>query len=55
MSVGIVSLVLALSVPTERIEWSGWVYFSMIVLVPLHDYLHKRGLRAALRRMRAEG
>src|SRR6266849_4085767 len=55
VGVGIVSLIFALILPAEQIQWSGWVYFSMIVLVPLHDYLHKRGLRAALRRMRAEG
>jgi len=28
--------VLALSLPREHIEWSGWVYFSMVILVPLH-------------------
>ena len=36
ISVGIVSLVLALTLPGDKIQWSGWVYFSMIVLVPLH-------------------
>jgi hypothetical protein len=36
VSVGIVSLILALTLPAEQIQWSGWVYFSMIVLVPLH-------------------
>jgi uncharacterized membrane protein len=46
VSVGIVSLVFALTLPGEKIEWSGWVYFSMIILVPLHDFLHKRGLMA---------
>ena len=39
VSVGIVSLVLALTVPIEEIAWSGWVYFSMFVLFPLHDYV----------------
>src|SRR5207244_8226566 len=33
--VGIVSLVFALTLPSERIHWSGSVYFSMILLVPL--------------------
>ncbi len=46
VSVGIVSLVFALTLPAEQIQWSGWVYFSMIILVPLHDFLHKRGLKA---------
>jgi Endosomal/lysosomal potassium channel TMEM175 len=54
VGVGIVSLIFALTLPAEQIQWSGWVYFSMIVLVPLHDFLHKRELRAALRRMRAD-
>src|SRR6266487_4562605 len=47
VSVGIVSLVFALTLPTEQIQWSGWVYFSMIVLVPLHDYYLKRSIREA--------
>jgi uncharacterized membrane protein len=36
VGVGLASLVLALSLPRTRIEWSGWVYFSMIILVPMH-------------------
>jgi len=36
VGVGLISLVLALSLPREHIEWSGWVYFSMDILVPLH-------------------
>jgi hypothetical protein len=36
VAVGIVSLVLALSLPRAQIEWSGWIYFSMAILVPLH-------------------
>ena len=36
VGVGIVSLVLALTLPRAQIEWSGWVYFSMAILVPLH-------------------
>src|SRR5467141_343840 len=43
---GIVSLILALTLPAEEIQWSGWVYFSMIILVPLHDFFHRRGLSA---------
>jgi hypothetical protein len=46
VSVGIVSLVFALTLPAEKIHWSGWVYFSMIILVPLHDFFHQRGLKA---------
>ena len=36
VGVGIISLVLAMWLPIAHIEWSGWVYFSMIALVPLH-------------------
>src|SRR5881409_2155814 len=46
VSVGIVSLVCALTLPIEKIQWSGWVYFSMIILVPLHDHYHERRLKA---------
>jgi uncharacterized membrane protein len=46
VSVGIVALIFALTLPTEQIQWSGWVYFSMIILVPLHDFFHGRRLKA---------
>ena len=49
VSVGLVSLVLALSVPTERIEWSGWVYFSMVILNPLYRAYRRRRMARALR------
>jgi uncharacterized membrane protein len=35
--VGIISLVLALTLPVEQIAWSGWAYFSMALLVPVHS------------------
>jgi Endosomal/lysosomal potassium channel TMEM175 len=35
VGIGLVSLVLALVLPIEELAWSGWVYFSMIILVPL--------------------
>jgi uncharacterized membrane protein len=50
VSVGIVSLIFALTLPAEQIQWSGWVYFSMIVLVPLHRYYLERKIRAAQRK-----
>src|SRR5213595_2733059 len=37
VSVGIVALIFALTLPAEQVQWSGWVYFSMVILVPLHD------------------
>jgi Endosomal/lysosomal potassium channel TMEM175 len=42
VSVGIVSLVLALTLPAKQIEWSGWVYLSMLILVPLHKAYFRR-------------
>jgi hypothetical protein len=46
VSVGIVSLVLALTLPAEQIVWSGWVYLSMALLVPLHSALRRRKARS---------
>jgi hypothetical protein len=42
MSVGIIALVLALTLPPEQISWSGWIYFSMAVLVPVHKRFLRR-------------
>jgi uncharacterized membrane protein len=42
VGVGLVSLVLALCLPRAHIEWSGWIYFSMIILVPLHKAYFRR-------------
>jgi uncharacterized membrane protein len=42
VGVGIISLVLALTLPGEHIAWSGWVYFSMVILVPLHSVYRRR-------------
>jgi len=43
--VGIVSLVFALTLPREKIQWSGWVYVSMNILLPLNDHYRKRRMR----------
>jgi len=40
MSVGIVALVLA--IPSRHFPWSGWIYFSMAILVPFHRVLVRR-------------
>jgi hypothetical protein len=47
VGVGIVSLILALTLPPEHIEWCGWVYFSMIILVPLHSAYRRRRTKEA--------
>jgi hypothetical protein len=42
VGVGIVALILAVTLPREHIEWSGWIYFSMAILVPLHKAYFRR-------------
>ncbi len=34
--VGLTSLVLALMLPAAYVFWSGWIYFSLAFLVPMH-------------------
>jgi uncharacterized membrane protein len=40
--VGMVALVLALTLPERLISWSGWIYFSMAILVPAHKWFLAR-------------
>ena len=47
VTVGIISLVLALTLPSQEIPWSGWVYFSMALLVPMHYAWRKRKMKEA--------
>jgi hypothetical protein len=47
VGVGILSLILACLLPIREIDWSGWIYFSMIILVPLHSFYYRRQLRLA--------
>jgi hypothetical protein len=42
VGVGLTSVAIALLVPIQYISWSGWVYFSMMVLLPLNRWLRKR-------------
>jgi uncharacterized membrane protein len=35
---GLIALVLALTLPANHISWSGWIYFSMAILVPVHKW-----------------
>ena len=42
VTVGIVALVLALTLPVDRVNWSAWVYFSMAIVVPLHRWFLRR-------------
>jgi uncharacterized membrane protein len=42
VAVGLLSLGLALTLPINQIAWSGWAYFSMIVLVPMQRAWRRR-------------
>lgn len=44
LSVGLTSLVLALTVPARQIAWSGWVYYSLAFLVPVYRRRRRRAL-----------
>jgi uncharacterized membrane protein len=46
-TVGLVSILLALILPLERIGWAGWIYMTMTVLVPLQRRLRARSQRRA--------
>ncbi len=49
VAVGLVSLGLALTLPINQIAWSGWVYFSMAILVPIQRAWRRRcGLEAVI-------
>jgi uncharacterized membrane protein len=36
VAVGLLALVLALTLPMEQLQWSGWCYFLMSILIPLN-------------------
>ncbi|HEX8678571.1 MAG TPA: TMEM175 family protein [Chthoniobacterales bacterium] len=42
--IGLVSIVLSLVLPRSRIGWSGWIYYSLAVLLPLHGRTFERRL-----------
>jgi uncharacterized membrane protein len=44
-AVGITALVLALTLPANQLGWSGWIYFSLVILVPVHKRLLRRRLK----------
>jgi hypothetical protein len=47
VSIGVISFVFALTLPIEQIAWSGWIYFSMALLVPLQRRWRRRRMEAA--------
>jgi hypothetical protein len=46
VGVGLLSLLLALTLPIDQIAWSGWIYFSMALLVPMHSAYRRRKVKA---------
>lgn len=46
LTIGIIALVLSMTLPVRRLDWSGWIYFSMAILVPLHRRLIRWKQRA---------
>jgi hypothetical protein len=38
-----------LIVPRPQVAWSGWIYFTLAVFVPLHLRYRRRQIRAAAR------
>jgi uncharacterized membrane protein len=42
LTVGMAALVLALAAPSRYISWSGWIYFSMAILVPVRKWWDRR-------------
>src|SRR5439155_5216395 len=48
VGVGIVSLILALTLPAGQIQWSGWVYFLMAIILRVHWFWHRRRLKAEI-------
>ena len=48
--IGLVSLALALILPRSHVPWSGWIYFTLALLVPLHARYRRRRIRAARER-----
>jgi hypothetical protein len=47
VSVGIIALVLAITLPPRQISLSAWIYFSMVILVPLLKWFFARKRPAA--------
>lgn len=42
---GIVSLILAFTLPTQQLSWCGWIYFVMGIVLRAHRFWRRRGLK----------
>src|SRR5437870_7189912 len=49
VSVGIVALVFSFTLPIEKIDWCGWVYFLMAIILRVHWFWHRRRLKESSR------
>jgi Endosomal/lysosomal potassium channel TMEM175 len=47
VSIGLLSLLLALTLPFRWLEWSGWAFSLMFILLPIHNKWLKRRNRKA--------
>jgi hypothetical protein len=45
VGVALLALVLALTLPIEQVQWSGWCYFLMSILIPLYRQWMRRRLK----------
>ena len=46
LSIGLVSLILALTLPVRWVDWSGWIYFLLALITPISRRLLRRNLDA---------
>jgi hypothetical protein len=46
LGVGLASLLLALTMPPSKIEWSGWIYWSLPILLRLRAWQRGRKPKA---------
>jgi hypothetical protein len=42
LAIGLTSLLLSLTLPPRYLDWSGWVYFSLPILIRLQRWLRQR-------------
>ncbi len=45
LAVGVISLLFSLFLPPHYLDWSGWVYFSLPILIRLQRWLRRRQQR----------
>ena len=45
LAVGLTSLLFSLILPRRYLDWSGWIYFSLPILLRLRNWLRRRRRR----------